>query len=81
MSGRVLALMARQGGPAPAYGRQMARLAYARSATEPGRFESVKSIKSTETTIIPLLYLLICGEFVKTSVIQSVELHEYYKIA
>ena len=51
------------------------------SATEPDRFESVKPIQSTETAIIPLLYLLICGEFVKTSVIQSVELHEYYKIA
>ena len=48
---------------------------------EPGRFESVKPIQSTKTAIIPLLYLLIYGEFVKTSVIQSVEIHEYYKIA
>ena len=63
------------------YNRQMARLACARLATELGRFESVKPIQSSETAIIPLLYLLIYGEFVKTSVIQSVELHEYYKIA
>ena len=81
MSGQVLALVAQQGGPTLAYSHQIVRLAYARSTNEPGRFESVKPIQSTETTIIPLLYLLIYGKFVKTSVIQSVELHEYYKIA
>ena len=63
------------------YGHQLVVTAYAQSATEPDQFESVKPIQSTETAIIPLLYLLICGEFVKTSVIQSVELHLYYKIA
>ena len=63
------------------YSHQIVRLAYARSTNEPGRFESVKPIQSTETTIIPLLYLLIYGEFVKTLVIQSVDLQEYYKIA
>ena len=81
VSGRVLALVAWQGGPAPVYGRHMACLAYVWSATKPGRYELVKPIRSTETTIIHLLYLLIRGEFVKTSVIQSVDLHEYYKIA
>ena len=39
------------------------------------------SIQSTETTIFALLYLLICGKILKTSVIQSVELHDYYNFA
>ena len=81
MSGQVLALVAQQGGPTLAYSHQIVRLACARSTNEPGRFESVKPIQSTETTIIPLLYLLIGGEFVKTLVIQSVELCEYYNFA
>ena len=68
-------------GLALAYGHQVAATACARSATEPGRFESVKQIQSTETTVIPLLYLLMCVEFVKTLVIQSVELCEYYNFA
>ena len=68
-------------GPVLVYGHQVVAAAYAQSATEPGQFESVKPIQSTKTTTIPLHYLLICGEFVKTLVIQSVELHEYYKIA
>ena len=68
-------------GPTPTYSYQVVAIAYVWSATEPGRFESVKLIQSTETAIIPLLYLLIYGEFVKTSIVQSVEPHEYYKIA
>ena len=63
------------------YGRQMVHLACSQSTTDSGRFESVKPIQSTETAIIPLLYHLIYGEFVKTLVIQSVDLQEYYKIA
>ena len=44
-----------------------------------GRFE--KAIRATETTLFTNLYLLIHGEFLKNSVIQSVELHEYYNFA
>ena len=44
-------------------------------------FESVKSILSIETAIFALLYLLIYGNFLKTSLIKFVELSEYYKNA
>ena len=44
-----------------------------------GRFE--KAIRATETTLFTNLYLLIHGEFLKNSVIQSVELLEYYNFA
>ena len=58
-----------------------ARMAWARSAMMASRFELVKLIQSTETAIFALLYLLIYGKIFKTSVIQSVELHEYYNFA
>ena len=55
-----------------------------RAASEPvghdrhasGQFE--KAIRPTEMALFTNLYLLIHGEFLKTSVIQSVELLEYY---
>ena len=43
------------------------------------RFE--KAIRPTEMALFTNLYLLIHGKFFKTSVIQSVELCEYYNFA
>ena len=45
----------------------------------PADFE--KAIRSTEMALFTNLYLLIHGKFFKTSVIQSVELCEYYNFA
>ena len=58
-----------------------------RTASEPvslnrhasGRFE--KAIRPTEMALFTNLYLLIHGKFLKTSVIQSVELREYYNFS
>ena len=41
-----------------------------------GRFE--KAIRPTEMALFTNLYLLIRGEFLKTSIIQSVDLRKYY---
>ena len=44
-----------------------------------GRFE--KAIMPTKMALFTNLYVLIRGEFLKTLVIQSVELREYYNFA
>ena len=43
------------------------------------RFE--KAIRLTEMALFTNLYLLIRGEFLKTSIIQSVDLRKYYNFA
>ena len=40
-----------------------------------------KAIRPTEMALFTNLYLLIHGKFLKTSVIQSLELREYYNFA
>ena len=44
-----------------------------------GQFEN--AIRPTEMALFTNLYLLIRGKFLKTSVIKSVQLHEYYNFA